>query len=68
MHEPLELLIDLGLEKLHNDYMRLLRRANFLNVQEIRQKLGNVSSGEFNIEKYRYVYENINKISNVPTL
>lgn len=50
---PLELVADMGFEKLIRDYFYILRGVRFVNLHEIRQKLINVSSGIFITENYR---------------
>ncbi|XP_018404406.1 PREDICTED: protein zwilch homolog [Cyphomyrmex costatus] len=50
---PLELVVDMGFEKLIRDYLHILRGARFINLHDIRQKLNNISSGIFNTENYR---------------
>ncbi|KAG5312153.1 ZWILC protein, partial [Acromyrmex insinuator] len=50
---PLELVVDMGFEKLIRDYLYILRGARFIDLHDIRQKLNNISSGIFNTESYR---------------
>lgn len=50
---PLELVVDMGFEKLIRDYLYILRGAQFIDLHDIRQKLNNISSGIFNTESYR---------------
>ncbi|KYN18209.1 hypothetical protein ALC57_09456 [Trachymyrmex cornetzi] len=50
---PLELVVDMGFEKLIRDYSYILRGARFIDLHDIRQKLNNISSGIFNTESYR---------------
>ncbi|KAH0947663.1 hypothetical protein HN011_011691 [Eciton burchellii] len=50
---PLELVIDMGFEKLIRDYFYILRGVRFVNLHDIRQKLVDLSSGIFNTENYR---------------
>ncbi|RLU22797.1 hypothetical protein DMN91_005075 [Ooceraea biroi] len=50
---PLELVVDMGFEKLIRDYFYALRGVRFVNLHDIRQKLIDVSSGIFNTENYR---------------
>lgn len=50
---PLELVVDMGFEKLRRDYLYILRGARFVDLHDVRQKLVNMSSGIFNMENYR---------------
>lgn len=50
---PLELVVDMGFQKLTRDYLYILRGARFVDLHNIRQKLGDTSSGIFNTENYR---------------
>jgi len=50
---PLELVVDMGFEKLIRDYLYILRGARFVDLHDIRQKLDDISSGIFNTETYR---------------
>lgn len=50
---PLELIVDIGFEKLMRDYLHILRGARFVDLHGIRKKLNDVSSGIFNTENYR---------------
>ncbi|KAM0737244.1 Protein zwilch-like protein [Formica fusca] len=50
---PLELIVDMGFEKLRRDYLYILRGARFVDLQDVRQKLIDISSGMFNTENYR---------------
>ena len=50
---PLEILVDIGIEKLNRDYAYLLLSANLVERHELQQKLGGLLSGELDIEKYR---------------
>jgi len=50
---PLELVIDMGVEKLCRDYTYLLLSANLAEQHDMQQKLAKVSTGEFSAEKYR---------------
>ncbi|XP_071561375.1 protein zwilch homolog [Temnothorax nylanderi] len=50
---PLELVVDMGFEKLTRDYLYILRGARFVDLHDIRQRLSDISSGIFNTENYR---------------
>ncbi|XP_076656487.1 protein zwilch homolog [Halictus rubicundus] len=50
---PLEYVIDMGFEKLCRDYIYILINSRFGDLHNIQEKLGNVSCGEFTIDKYR---------------
>jgi len=50
---PLELVVDMGFEKLTRDYLYILRGVRLVDLHDIRQKLDNVSSGIFSTENYR---------------
>lgn len=50
---PLELVVDIGFEKLTRDYLYILRGARLVDLYDIRQKLVDISSGIFNTETYR---------------
>lgn len=50
---PLELVVDMGFEKLTRDYLYILRGARFIDLHDIRQRLSDISSGLFNTENYR---------------
>ncbi|XP_012233445.1 protein zwilch homolog [Linepithema humile] len=50
---PLELVVDMGFEKLIRDYLYILRGARFINLHDVRQKLIDRSTGIFNTENYR---------------
>ncbi|XP_011875656.1 PREDICTED: protein zwilch homolog isoform X2 [Vollenhovia emeryi] len=50
---PLELVVDMGFEKLIRDYLHILRGARFVDLHEIRQRLRDISSATFNTENYR---------------
>jgi len=50
---PLELVVDMGFEKLIRDYLYILKGAQFINLHDVRQKLIDISSGIFNTENYR---------------
>ncbi|KAL6425229.1 hypothetical protein ACFW04_009462 [Cataglyphis niger] len=50
---PLELIVDMGFEKLRRDYLYILRGARFVDLHDVRQKLIDISSGMFNTENYR---------------
>lgn len=50
---PLELIVDIGFEKLTRDYLHILRGARLVDLHGIRKKLNDVSSGIFNTENYR---------------
>ncbi|XP_012529690.1 protein zwilch homolog isoform X2 [Monomorium pharaonis] len=50
---PLELVVDMGFEKLTRDYLYILRGARLVDLHDIRQKLNDISSRIFNTENYR---------------
>ncbi|XP_077274476.1 protein zwilch homolog isoform X2 [Temnothorax americanus] len=50
---PLELVVDMGFEKLTRDYLYILRGARFVDLHDIRQRLSDISSGIFNTDNYR---------------
>lgn len=50
---PLELVVDMGFEKVIRDYQYILKGAQFVNTYEVRKKLADISSGTFSTEKYR---------------
>lgn len=50
---PLELVVDIGFEKLTRDYLYILRGARLVDLYGIRKKLNDTSSGIFNTENYR---------------
>ncbi|XP_072745144.1 protein zwilch homolog [Anoplolepis gracilipes] len=50
---PLELMVDMGFEKLRRDYLYILRGARFVDLHNVRQELIDLSSGIFNTENYR---------------
>lgn len=50
---PLELVVDMGFEKLRRDYLYILKGARFVDLYNVRQELIDISSGMFNTENYR---------------
>ncbi|XP_020300082.1 protein zwilch homolog [Pseudomyrmex gracilis] len=50
---PLELVVDMGFEKLIRDYQYILKGAQFVDTHDVRKKLADISSGTFSTEKYR---------------
>ena len=50
---PLEILVDIGIEKLNRDYTYLLLSANLIDRDELLQKLRTDFSEELDLEKYR---------------
>ncbi|XP_043271592.1 protein zwilch homolog [Venturia canescens] len=50
---PLELVIDMGMEKMIRDYKYLLLSGNLADLHNMREKLSNVSTEDFNIDNYR---------------
>lgn len=50
---PLELVVDVGFEKLARDYLYILRGARLVDLYDIRQKLADVSSGTFSTKNYK---------------
>lgn len=59
---PLELVVDMGFQKLTRDYLYILRGARLIDLHDIRQKLDDISSGIFNTENYKYRITNTGNI------
>lgn len=51
---PLELVIDMGMEKMSRDYKYLLLSANLADLHDMRVKFSNVSTEEFDTNNYRF--------------
>ncbi|XP_063994185.1 uncharacterized protein LOC135171508 [Diachasmimorpha longicaudata] len=49
----MELVIDMGLEKLTRDYMYLLSTGNLMETYDVRKMMINVAEGAFDVDKYR---------------
>lgn len=49
----LEIIIDIGMEKISRDIMYLLSSSNLMEAHESRKTLVAVASGEFDIDKYK---------------
>lgn len=50
----LELVIDMGIEKLSRDYFYLISNMSLLEMSELQKFITNVSNEEFKLDNYRY--------------
>lgn len=51
---PLEILIDIGIEKLIRDYTYILLSANLIDRHELQEKLKKNFNEKFDVKKFRY--------------
>ncbi|XP_034945184.1 protein zwilch [Chelonus insularis] len=49
----MELVIDMGMEKITRDYIYLLSNMNIMDMYDLKNMLDDVSTGEFEVNKYR---------------